>query len=171
MSEKSYDAKIADNSRLIKRIEKDIAGKERMSDQDLEKALKAMSEIYKAQIAFLEIARDMKRKIQGFNTETLTKLAEKALEIRGYKTAREARDFANADVLAERGEEFLIIEVKGRNDQVRTNQLVNYEDRMLTQHPLRPVKKIALVLPVLDGNNFVVWGLKQLISNDEQTEK
>jgi len=142
-----------------------------MSDQDLETALRDMSEIYKAKIAFLEITRDTKRKIQGFNTETLTKLAEKALERRGYRTAREAKDFANADLLAERAEELLIIEVKGRNDQVRTNQLVNYEDRMMAQHPLKPVKKIVLVLPVLDGSNFAVWGLKQLISKEEQRER
>lgn len=168
MSERMYDRKIAENRRMIKRIEKIIAEKGTTNDLNRERSWRVLSKTLKAHTAFLETMRNIKRDIESFDTETLTKQAERTLEMKGYKTIRESIDFGRADLVAEYENEFLIIEVKGWNDQVRSNQLVRYEDIMMTENPLTPVKKIVLILPVHDGNNFVVWGLKQLISESEQ---
>lgn len=153
---------------MIKKTEEQAAEIGTTGSSDQEKSWRNASEVLKTQIALLEDMRDIKRNIESFDTETLKKQAEKALETKGYKTIREAIDFARADLVAQYKNEFLIIEVKGCNDHVRSNQLVRYEDVMMTKHPLTPVKKIVLILPVYDGNNFVVWGWKQLISESEQ---
>ncbi len=169
MSERMYDRKIAENKRTIKRVEEIAAEKGTVGSLNQERFWKDLSKTLKAHTALLENMRDMKCDIENFDTEMLTKQAEKTLEVKGYKTIdREAIDFGRADLVAQYENEFLIIEVKGWNDQVRSNQLVRYEDIMMTKHPLTPVKKIVLVLPVYDGNNFIVWGLKQLISESER---
>lgn len=161
MSKGMYDRKITENRRMIKKIE------ELHGSSDQKTFWEKLSKILKTQITLLENIRNMKRDIESFDTEALTKQAERALERKGYNTIREAVDFARADLVAECESEFLIVEVKGWNDQVRSNQLIRYEDIMLTKHPLTRVKKVVLILPVYDGNNFAVWGLKQLISQSE----
>ena len=56
--------------------------------------------------------------------------------------------------------ERLVIEVKGIDNPL-ANKLHKYEmGEMETPLPLK--KRIVLVLPVIDGENFEVWGLKQI---------
>ena len=162
-----FDRKIVEYRRMIKKIEKRTEEGATSSPDD-ERFWEDVGKILKSQIALLENMMKIKRNIKSLDTEMLTKQAEKALETKGYITIREAIDFARADLVAQHENKFLIIEVKGWNDQVRSNQLVKYEDIMVTKHPLTPVKKIVLILPVYDGNNFVVWGLRQLISESNQ---
>jgi len=81
----------------------------------------------------------------------------------GYKVNLEVdTGFIREDILAEKAEkmEQLMVEVKGLASVIG-DELARYEDALYAYNPIYRTK-VILVLPVIDGENFEVWGIKQL---------
>lgn len=167
MSRKIYDRYITSAERRVNDIEKWLGDAELKGGEDRRKFLRDVKKFWEAQIELLKAMKSVKEAFQGLDTKTLSGVVKEALDKMGYDTKfEETMDFVRADLLAEKENECLLVEVKGLNDQVRSKQLVRYEDALITQLPLS-TKKVVLVLPVFDGENFVVWGLKQLMHATE----
>jgi hypothetical protein len=166
-ADKTYDKCIADAERQIRRIEKWLSDAKADSDETQMDVWKWLKRVWEEHVVLLKEVKKMKRNFQIFDTDLLSGVVRKALVEMGYTpNAQVTIGGVKADFLAENQEENkrLLVEVKGLNDQVRCNQLCRYEDASIIQNPLLDTK-VILVLPVTDGENFAVWGIKQLIQN------
>lgn len=160
--DKIYDRYIAGAERRVREIEKWLADAELKGDEDQRKFLGNLKKLWEAQVGYLKAMKPMKKTLSSIDMNTLYAQVKETLTKMGYKTKiEETMDFVRVDLLAEKDTECLLVEVKGPNDQVRSEQLIRYEDALITERPLF-AKKVVLVLPVSDGENFVVWGQKQL---------
>ena len=163
--DKIYDRYIASAERQVREIEKLLADAELKGDEDQKKFLGTLKKLWEAQVGYLKTTKPLKKTLSSFDVNTLYAQVKETLTRMGYETKiEETMDFVRPDLLAERDTECLLVEVKGPDDQVRSEQLIRYEDALITQRPLF-TKKVVLVLPVVDGENFVVWGWKQLMQH------
>lgn len=103
--------------------------------------------------------------------ERLVDEVKKKLERTKYYVYRTMpKDFKNADLCAEKGNEKVLVEVHfGR----LANQLIKYREaiKKREEHSLfhvikeqPPKHKIIVVFPVDDAKDIEVWGFKQLLS-------
>ena len=128
-------------------------------ENDFREMLKKYKEAVKALGKFTE----------ELHKDELRKRVIEGLKKKGFKDEnidlQPSMSYGRPDIIATKEEEGLIIErlvieVKGINDTL-ADKLRRYEiGEMETPLPLK--KKIILVLPVIDGENFEVWGLKQI---------
>ena len=142
---------------------------EKWSELPFEKKIKAFKEM-------IEEARRLSTKIAKY-LEEQTKLSEqelyeltcKVLEERGYRVFRQPHEpYGAPDIIAVKFEnetptEYLVVEVKGVENAF-AEQLRRYSIGEVRK--IEPItvkrKKFILVLPVWDGGDFEVWGIKQL---------
>ena len=138
-------------------------------DENKRKFWEDLKKAYEAQVRYLKAIKPLKKTLSSIDVNTLKAQVKETLRKMGYKSPKieKTLDFVRVDLLAEKDTECLLVEVKGPNDQVRSEQLMRYEDALITQRPLF-AKKVVLVLPVYDGENFVVWGQKQLIQHKSE---
>jgi hypothetical protein len=163
--DKIYDRYIVSAERQVREIEKWLTDAELKGDEDQKKVWGDLKKLWEAQVGYLKTIKPLKKTLSSIDANTLCAQVKEALTRMGYKSEiEETMDFVRPDLLAERNTECLLVEVKGPDDQVRSERLIRYEDALITQRPLF-TKKVVLVLPVYDGENFVVWGLKQLTQN------
>jgi len=163
MSEAERYAKyIHDAEERIKDLEEQISKAAEKGDQAMRDFLTSVSKLWRARIEEWRILGELKASLTSVDENSLRKMVKQRLESLVFKVSEEVKlDYVRADLLGEKNEEVLLIEVKGM-DNPDASQLARYEDAVITLGPT--VKgKVILVLPISDGENFEVWGLKQLM--------
>jgi len=117
MSRKIYDRYIASAERRVKEIEKWLADTELKRDEDGRKFLRDVKKVWEAHAGYLKTLKSVKDTLQSLDTNTLSDMVKEALGKMGCDTRfEETMDFVRADLIAERDNGCLIVEVKELND-------------------------------------------------------
>jgi hypothetical protein len=139
-------------------------GNKKDSIEELRKNLQTLKKLGENSAKLLE-------KVKKEWTESyLQKLTEEALENKGYDISPQPQmEYGIPDIIAIKKEkeivtEYLTIEIKGINDPLGQKLNRYYIGETLRVAPALVKKKFILVLPVFDGEEFDIWGLKQILS-------
>jgi len=164
MSETERYAKDIQNAeKEIKDIEERISEAAQKGDQKMKDFLETLSKIWRLRVEEWRILGKAKASLMTIDENSLKNMAKQRLERSTFKVSQEVKlGYVKADLLGEKNEEVLIIEVKGM-DNPDAKQLARYEDALITRLGPMAKGKVILVLPVLNGEDFEVWGLEQLV--------
>jgi len=158
-----YARDIQNAEKQIEDIEERISKAAEKGDQKMKDFLETLSKIWRLRVEEWRILGKAKASLMTIDENSLKDMVKQKLESLAFKVSEEVKlGYVKADLLGEKDDEVLLIEVKGM-DNPDAEQLARYEDALMTRLGPMAKGKVVLVLPVLNGEDFEVWGLEQLV--------